>query len=132
MTIEAYAPGRVNLIGEHTDYTGGLVLPIAVQMGITITGEPVGARVVLESDLDDEPAPELKLDLVLPIVGRVGPLQAQVVARAPKASGPTPGTALAASRDARATEKTDVMASRSPGPPPQHQGPGPHQLLAAD
>ena len=56
MTIEAYAPGRVNLIGEHTDYTGGLVLPMAVQMGITITGEAVGERVVLESDLDGEPA----------------------------------------------------------------------------
>ncbi len=32
--IIATAPGRVNLIGEHTDYTGGFVLPVAIDREI--------------------------------------------------------------------------------------------------
>ena len=30
------APGRVNLIGEHTDYNGGLALPFAIARGVTV------------------------------------------------------------------------------------------------
>src|SRR2546429_9066637 len=40
----AFAPGRVNLIGEHTDYNGGLALPFSIAQGITVcarrSGEP--------------------------------------------------------------------------------------------
>ena len=47
--VRAFAPGRVNLIGEHTDHTGGRCLPMAVAMGVTVTGRREGDRVLLSS-----------------------------------------------------------------------------------
>jgi galactokinase len=35
-----YAPGRVNLIGEHLDYNGGYVLPAALDFGTTLIVRP--------------------------------------------------------------------------------------------
>jgi galactokinase len=60
--IVARAPGRVNLIGDHTDYTGGLVLPMAIDRWTAIRGERQDDEVVLASA--DEPAiARLPLDI---------------------------------------------------------------------
>jgi galactokinase len=40
----AFAPGRVNLIGEHTDYNDGLALPFAIREGVTVRATPTGNR----------------------------------------------------------------------------------------
>ena len=37
--MRARGPGRVNLIGEHTDYNDGLCLPFAIERGVTVTAE---------------------------------------------------------------------------------------------
>ena len=38
-TIHISAPGRVNLIGDHTDYTGGLVMPLTLDAYTTVIGQ---------------------------------------------------------------------------------------------
>lgn len=62
-----FAPGRVNLIGEHTDYNGGFVFPGAVEKGILAEIKPNGTNQVraysidlkdyVEFDLNDAEAP---------------------------------------------------------------------------
>jgi galactokinase len=44
--VHAEAPGRVNLIGEHTDYCGGFVMPIAIPQRTKVDLAPSGDGVV--------------------------------------------------------------------------------------
>jgi galactokinase len=53
----ASAPGRVNLIGEHTDYNDGFVLPMAIDRRVAIAAAPrTDDRVVLHSETFGEQA----------------------------------------------------------------------------
>jgi galactokinase len=76
--ITAFAPGRVNLIGDHTDHQGGLVLPIAIDRGTTVTGTEGGNWVRLRSE--DE----------------VGLVEVQVGGEPPRALGPDWGRYVSA------------------------------------
>jgi galactokinase len=54
----AFAPGRGNLIGEHTDYNGGLALPFSISQGIVVAAQASSERSVRVRavDFDEEDA----------------------------------------------------------------------------
>jgi galactokinase len=54
-TARAFGPGRVNLIGEHTDYNDGLCLPFAISAGVTVecSDGPEGAIEAQARDLGE-------------------------------------------------------------------------------
>ena len=56
------APGRVNLLGEHTDYNDGFVLPMAIDLGAWIAVRPRADRRVVLRSLDFGDEQEFALD----------------------------------------------------------------------
>lgn len=66
--ITSRAPGRVNLIGEHTDYNGGYVLPFAIDKGTVVALRPRVDKhlIVYAAAFDEEMKASLPLDSPTP------------------------------------------------------------------
>ena len=57
-----HSPGRINLIGEHTDYNGGFVFPGAVEQGIMAEVRPNGLNTAIVYSIDLKDKVEFKID----------------------------------------------------------------------
>ncbi len=57
-----FSPGRVNLIGEHTDYNGGYVFPCALSFGTYLVVRPNNKRLVRFATTNFDHRSEVKLD----------------------------------------------------------------------
>ena len=64
--IVVRAPGRVNLIGEHTDYNDGFVLPVAIDRFIEFAGRRRADRTVRVHSTDFQDSAEFSLDKIQP------------------------------------------------------------------
>lgn len=87
--VTARAPGRVNLIGDHTDYTGGLCFPIAIDRAVEVIGrrDPTLDEVRLTSD--GQPDAVVARDVADP--SAVEPPWARYVAGVVRELGPIAG-----------------------------------------
>jgi galactokinase len=65
----AFAPGRVNLIGEHTDYNEGLALPFAIADGVTVRARALDTPRIVASAADVHAHDSFALDNPPPIKG---------------------------------------------------------------
>lgn len=62
----AFAPGRINLIGEHTDYQEGFVFPAAVEKGIWVAIQTNDLDVCQLYSLDFDQEFKFELDAFSP------------------------------------------------------------------
>ena len=60
--VTLFVPGRVNLLGEHTDYNGGTVLPKALDIGVSLSLTPRTDDIIRVASADFEGVAERSLD----------------------------------------------------------------------
>lgn len=67
-----FAPGRVNFIGEHTDYNDGFVLPLALELGLTVLGSARQDSMLHVASVENGQAQRISIDLKSPGSGNSG------------------------------------------------------------
>jgi galactokinase len=105
-TVVAFAPGRVELLGNHTDYNEGLALAAAIHLGVTVQAERIDADLIeVSSDtngraatarltklqrLEDEPWANYPIGVVKTLLEagfEIGGLRLRVSSNLPPGSG---------------------------------------------
>jgi galactokinase len=89
--IRVRAPGRVNLIGDHTDYNEGFVLPAAIQLECVVAAKPA-ERMALRTLADVEEGWTRYVEAVAAELG--GGLEGVVASSVPPGSGLSSSAAL--------------------------------------
>jgi galactokinase len=95
---EVRAPGRVNLIGDHTDYSDGLVLPVAIDLECVVSFEPRADERVTVTWLDGDHGSDRYVDAVADALAERGRpavgMDAEVGSTIPIGSGLSSSAAL--------------------------------------
>ncbi len=99
MTVRYAAPGRINLIGEHTDYNLGFSLPIALPQRTVVTFTPDDTEAITVDSDRAENAQRIALDTVPGDVAGWAGYVAGVIWALRQAGYPVPGGAMSITSD---------------------------------
>ncbi len=65
--VTAFAPGRVEILGNHTDYNLGVVLSSAIHLGVTIRASPLASRILQISSRTNHRSVAVDMDHLKPL-----------------------------------------------------------------